>query len=252
MAGDQVGELVICPARGEPALSAADARVIAALVAPVAAIVHATPGCTGGWPPRTSGRWPRPQQERSRIRRDLHDGLGPSLSGVALGLEAVQAALPEDTETAAELTARMRTEIAGAVEDVRRIIDELRPAALEDVGLAQALRERAASLVSRSASGMVIEVRAADPMPGPARAGRDRCFPDRRRGHDQRAQARPRQPVRGARWRSDDALVVSVSDNGIGLPGQTRPDGIGLASMRQRAGDLGGCCTVSSGQSRPA
>jgi signal transduction histidine kinase len=43
----------------------------------------------------------------------------------------------------------------------------------------------------------------------------------------------------------DGALIVSVSDNGIGLPAQTRPDGIGLASMRQRAGDLGGCCTVT-------
>ena len=43
----------------------------------------------------------------------------------------------------------------------------------------------------------------------------------------------------------DGALVVSVSDNGIGLPVRTRPNGIGLTSMRQRADDLGGCCTVS-------
>lgn len=136
VAGQQVGELVICPARGESAVSAADARVIATLVAPVAAIVHAAQ-LTKRLATAHEGTLAAAQQERSRIRRDLHDGLGPSLSGVALGLEAVQAALPDDTQTATKLTARMRTEIAGAVEDVRHIIDELRPAALEDVGLVQ-------------------------------------------------------------------------------------------------------------------
>jgi signal transduction histidine kinase len=243
VAGDQVGELVICPARGEKALSAADTRVIAALIAPVAAIVHAT---------RLARRLAHAHertlaaagQERSRIRRDLHDGLGPSLSGVALGLEAVQAALPRDTGTAAELTARMRTEVAGAVEEVRRIIDELRPAALENVGLAQALRERAASLAARSASGMIMEVSAAEPIPELPEQVETAAF-----RIAEEAMTNVLRHARASRCEvrleADGALVVSVSDNGIGLPAQTRPDGIGLTSMRQRADKLGGCCTVS-------
>jgi two-component system, NarL family, sensor kinase len=121
--------------------------VVAVYAAATAATSALVSDATGSWVVAAAA-----QQERSRIRRDLHDGLGPSLSGVALGLEAVQAALPDDPQTATKLTARMRTEIAGAVEDVRHIIDELRPAALEDVGLVQALRERAASLAARSAS----------------------------------------------------------------------------------------------------
>ena len=165
VSGQQVGELLICPARGESALAAADARVIMTLIAPVAAIVHATQ-LTRRLAVAHERTLTTAQRERSRIRRDLHDGLGPSLSGVALGLEAVQAALPDDAATAATLTARMRTEIGSAVEDVRRIIDELRPAALEDVGLVQALRERAASLAARSSPGMTVELRAAEPMPG--------------------------------------------------------------------------------------
>ena len=243
VAGDQVGELVICPARGEQALPAADTRVIAALIAPVAAIVHAS---------RLARRLASAHErtlaaagrERSRIRRDLHDGLGPSLSGVALGLEAVQAALPQDTGTAAELTARMRTEVASAVEEVRRIIDELRPAALEDVGLAQALRERAASLAARSASGMVVDVSAAEPIPDLPERVETAAF-----RIAEEAMTNVLRHARASRCEVrlevDGALVVSVSDNGIGLPAQTRPDGIGLASMRQRAGDLGGCCTVT-------
>jgi signal transduction histidine kinase len=242
VAGAQVGELVICPARGESAMSAADARLIATLIAPVAAIVHA-----GQLTRRLASAHERTlaaaQRERSRIRRDLHDGLGPSLSGVALGLEAVQAALPDDTQTAGTLTARMRTEVAGAVEDVRRIIDELRPAALEDVGLAAALRERAASLAARSASGMVVDVRVAEPMPGLPEQVEIAAF-----RIAEEAMTNVLRHARASRCEVrlevDDALVVSITDDGVGLPMQTRPDGIGLTSMRQRAVDLGGCCTV--------
>jgi signal transduction histidine kinase len=242
VAGQQVGQLMMCPARGESVMPAADARVIATLIAPVAAVVHAVQLTR-----RLAGAHERTlaaaQQERSRIRRDLHDGLGPSLSGVALGLEAVQTALPRDTQTAADLTARMRTEIAGAVEDVRRIIDELRPAALEDVGLVQALRERAASLAARSSSGLIVEFRVDEPMPGlpeqveiaAFRIAEEAMTNVLRHAHASRCVVR---------LEVADALVVSVSDDGVGLPGQTRPDGVGLTSMRQRAAELGGCCTV--------
>jgi signal transduction histidine kinase len=260
VAGQQVGRLVIYPARGESTVAAADARVITALVDPVAAIVHATQLTrrlaaaheqTLAAHEQTLAAHERAlaaaQQERSRIRRDLHDGLGPSLSGVALGLEAAQAALPDDTQTVATLTARMRTEIVGAVEDVRRIIDELRPAALEDVGLVQALRERAASLAARSASGLIIQVRAAEPMPGLPERVEIAAF--------RIAEEAMTNVVRHARasrcevrLEVGDALVLSVSDDGIGLPGQPRPDGIGLTSIRQRAADLGGHCMVGSGE----
>ena len=74
--------------------------------------------------------------ERDRLRRDLHDGLGPSLSGVGLGLQALDTALAVgDESTAAELLARVRAEAGTAVTEVRRILDDLRPAALDDAGL---------------------------------------------------------------------------------------------------------------------
>lgn len=153
------------------------------------------------------------------------------------------AALPGDTQTAATLTARMRTEIAGAVKDVRRIIDELRPAALEEIGLVQALRERAASLAARPASGLTIHVRATEPMPGLPEQVEIAAF-----RIAEEAMTNVLRHARATRCQVclevGDALVVSVSDDGVGLPGQPRPDGIGLTSMRQRATDLGGSCTV--------
>jgi signal transduction histidine kinase len=219
-----------------------------ALSTPVASIVHAAQLTRqlAGEHERTLAA---AQQERSRLRRDLHDGLGPSLSGVALGLEALQAALPGDTTTAAALTARMRTEIAGAVEDVRRIIDELRPAALEEVGLVQALRERAASLAARSSPEMSVELRVHEPMPGLPEQVEIAAFRIAEEAmtnvlrHAQASRCEVRLEFRGL----EEALVVCVSDDGVGLPRQTRPDGIGLRSMRQRAADLGGSCTVGPG-----
>ena len=253
--GERVGELIICPARGERALAPADARVVTALAAPVAAVVHATQLThrLATAHERTLAAHERAlaaaQQERSRIRRDLHDGLGPSLSGVALGLEAAQAALPVGAHTAAELTARMRTEIAAAVEEVRRIIDELRPAALEDVGLVQALQERSASLMARSASGLVIQVYAAEPLadlPERVEVAAFRIAEEAMTNVVRHARA----SLCEVRLETCDALVLSVSDDGVGLPAQPRPDGVGLTSIRQRAAELGGQCAI--GPAEPA
>jgi signal transduction histidine kinase len=242
VAGQQVGELIIGPARGEQALAAADTRVITTLVAPVAAVVHATQ-LTRRLAAAQQRTLAAAQQERSRIRRDLHDGLGPSLSGVALGLEAAEAALPADPQTAAALTARMRTEMAGAVEEVRRIIDELRPAALEDAGLVRALRERAASLAARSAPGLIIEVHAPEPMPdlpGPVEVAAFRIAEEAMTNVVRHARASRCE----VRLEAGEMLILSVSDDGAGLPARTRPDGVGLTSMRQRAAELGGQFTI--------
>jgi two-component system, NarL family, sensor kinase len=90
------------------------------------------------------------EAERSRLRHDLHDGLGPSLSGVGLGLEAVSTSLPADVGRAQQIVERLRIEVAYAVEEVRRIIDAVGPAVLEDGGLADALRKRVAVVCTSS------------------------------------------------------------------------------------------------------
>ena len=84
--------------------------------------------------------------ERDRLRRDLHDGLGPSLSGIALGLEAAGKALVLDPAAVPDLLERTRLEADVAVREIRRVLAGLRPAALDRQGLAGALRETADSL----------------------------------------------------------------------------------------------------------
>ena len=90
---------------------------------------------------------------------------------------------------------------------------------------------------------MIIQVRAAEPMPGlpePVEIAAFRIAEEAMTNVLRHARASRCE----VRVEVGDALVLSVSDDGVGLPGQTRPDGIGLTSMRQRATDLGGDCTV--------
>ena len=88
--------------------------------------------------------------ERERLQHDLHDGLGPSLSGVRLGLVALEDSVAaQDSESVAMLANRIRMEADVAVGEVRRIIDGLRPAVLDDIGLAGALRRQASLAQAR-------------------------------------------------------------------------------------------------------
>ena len=83
------------------------------------------------------------EDDRRRIRRDLHDGLGPALGGVAMRLDAAGNAVDTDPEPARELVRLARTEVRDALDDVRRLVHDLRPPALDDLGLTAALEQQA-------------------------------------------------------------------------------------------------------------
>jgi signal transduction histidine kinase len=182
------------------------------------------------------------QAERSRLRRDLHDGLAPSLSGVALGLESAQRAVRGDPDRAERIVRRLRTEVRGAVEEVRRILAGLRPPALDAVGLVGALRAH----THDPAGGPAVEVTAdADlsPLDPDVEAAAyhialEAVTNARRHAHATHCTVR---------LSADDSrLRIEVRDDGHGMPAVPR-EGIGLTSMRHRAESLGGTLEVRSG-----
>src|SRR5262249_41152112 len=89
--------------------------------------------------------------ERLRILRDLHDGLGPILTGMAFGLRGARNLLRRDPESAARLLAQLEEEVLGAIAEVRRLTDEIRPCPLDRVDLVEAIRLHAMTLSSRVA-----------------------------------------------------------------------------------------------------
>src|SRR6201999_1294006 len=101
------------------------------------------------------------EEERRRLRHDLHDGVGPRLAGLALQLDALGRRLT-DGENAARVQL-LRDQLRDTVGEVRQVVDNLRPPALDDVGLVEAVRQQVAAYAvvgSGNGSRPLVEVRA--------------------------------------------------------------------------------------------
>ena len=83
------------------------------------------------------------EEELRRIRRDLHDGLGPALEGVVFQLESARLLVGPDPGRARAQLAATKAHLQDVVADVRRLVHDLRPPALDDLGLVGALRQQA-------------------------------------------------------------------------------------------------------------
>jgi signal transduction histidine kinase len=187
------------------------------------------------------------EEERRRLRRDLHDGLGPSLATMALRLEAAQELIGTDPAQAAESVGGLADLARDEISEVRRLVDGLRPAALDQLGLVTALRQRAAQHeLSAREHGMVWSVEAGDdvePLPAAVEVAAYRIALEAVTNALRHSGARACTVTLG---RDDGHLLMEVRDDGQGLAAD-RPAGVGLGSMRERAEELGGTCTVTSG-----
>jgi len=183
------------------------------------------------------------EEERRRIRRDLHDGLGPALAGVALGLDAITHLVHTRSEEAARLAEQLKQEVHASLADVRRLVEDLRPPALDQLGLVGALRQQAARLSERD-TGLEIAVDARD-MPGLPAAVEVAAY---RITTEALTNVSRHAAARHCRVRialdGGAKLVVEIQDDGAGMPAAHR-HGVGTAAMRERAVELGGTCETT-------
>jgi two-component system NarL family sensor kinase len=178
------------------------------------------------------------EEERKRLRRELHDGVGPSLAAILMKLEAARSRR-DGSERDALLT-EIRDETKAAITEVRRAVDELRPPAVDEMGLSGAIRQRAASL---STDQLVFEVHgppAPPPIPAAVEVAAFRIASE--------AMTNVAKHSGASRCRValvfDQMLELTVSDNGRGN-GRPTGNGVGWSSMTERAAELGGTCTIS-------
>jgi two-component system, NarL family, sensor kinase len=237
--GTHLGELVVEVPRGRQ-LTVADRQLLDDLARHAAVIVSAlklTLDLQHSRARLVSAR----EEERRRLRRDLHDGVGPSLAAMVLKLNVLDATVDDPSST--ELLREVREETKGAIAEIRRLVDDLRPPALDEVGLLGALRQKAVSLSAHGGDEpLVVEVDGPDrlpPLPAAAEVAAYRIAMEAITNVVRHARA-TRCVVRIA---VDGALELTVEDNGAGLRGDAQP-GVGLASMRERADELGGSCAV--------
>jgi two-component system NarL family sensor kinase len=236
--GERLGDLAVEVPPGRN-LSAADVALLHDLVRHAAVVVRAADLAADLQASRARLVKAR-EEERRRLRRDLHDGLGPSLAAIVLKLNAAQSRV--DDGARAELMQQTLDEATAAISEVRRLVDDLRPPAIDEVGLVGAIGQRAASLTHGSELAIDVSGPAALPqLPAAVEVAAFRIASEAMTNVSRHSGA-TRCVVHIA---VNGSFELTVSDNGRGARAGT-VSGVGWTSMSERAGELGGSCTVSS------
>ncbi|MCO8273667.1 histidine kinase [Actinoplanes sp. TRM 88003] len=233
--GEELATLSVAPRRGESDLTARDRTVITQLAVHAAPALHgarARADLTEAHARLVHSR----EEERRRLRRDLHDDLSPSLAGLALSAAAVARRAAGVDEGLVRLADDLYRDIKAAVSQTREIAYGLRPPILDDRGLVAAIRHRTAGV---QADRLEVSVRAPEHrlvLPAAVDLAALRIVQEA--VTNVRRHAGARACVISLALAADH-LEVIVGDDGQGFPERLAP-GLGLASIRERAAELGG------------
>jgi two-component system NarL family sensor kinase len=183
------------------------------------------------------------EEERRRLRRDLHDGLGPRLTGIAFTADAARNLAGSDPRATERLLETLRAETSAAIESIRELVYAMRPPALDELGLAGAVTQAAGSMRTRSGDLMRTEVRVdgVELLPAAVEVAAYRIAVESLTNvarHTHSAEATVLLSCTAA------TLVVEVTDHAPGAG--TWHAGVGLSSMRERAEELGGSLVAGS------
>jgi signal transduction histidine kinase len=181
------------------------------------------------------------EEERRRLRRDLHDVLGPALAGVGLGLDAVRIRAQRDPAGADALIAQVQDEVRACVGEIRKIIEGLRPPVLDERGLLGALQQHAGLIADRADLRVTVEGADLPPLPAAVEVVAYLIGQEALTNAVRHAAARQ---ISVAVSAGGSDLVLEVRDDGSGLPEQRRR-GVGLLSMAERAEEIGGDLVVA-------
>jgi signal transduction histidine kinase len=223
-----------------PPLRARDRRLLEDLAAQLGGVLHARQlllDLQGSLERTVLAR----EEERRRLRRDLHDGLGPALAGHLLRLDVIAGQITTSDGLRVEID-RLRVELQATVGEVRRVVEGLRPAALDELGLAGALTQAGQQLGPGSSTDVVVRIGELPPLPAAVEVAAYRIVSEAMTNSVRHAGARTcRVDVEAsAGW-----LRVQIADDGCGFASSAGV-GHGLQTMRERAEELRGRLLLES------
>jgi signal transduction histidine kinase len=237
---EEIGRLVLSPrARGER-FSDADRSLLEDLARQAEVAVHAV-RLTNDLQRSRERLVATREEERRRLRRDLHDGLGAQLAGLNVQTGTLRRLIPSDPGAADELVMELREELRGAIADIRRLVYDLRPPALDDLGLVEAMRQLAERYDSKDSTLRVV-VEAPEDLPDLPAAVEVAVYRITQETLTNVAR-HARATTCAVRLAVNDDVRLEIVDDGVGIP-SGRSAGVGLSSMRERAEELGGSCRV--------
>jgi signal transduction histidine kinase len=240
-AGSVIGSLDVSPRSGERALGSRDREIIEDLCrqsGPALASLQLTEDLQRSRERLVTAR----EEERRRLRRDLHDGIGPRLAGLALRVETARDLAEDSPELRGKLD-DLAERLQDTVADIRRLVYGLRPPALDDLGLVAALRQ---TIEHYDPGGVRMTFEAGD-LPRLSAAVEVATYRIVQEALTNVVKHAPGAACNVTLRHEPEAseLVITVSDSGPGTSGDTQP-GIGLNSMRERSEELGGSFRFTS------
>ncbi|KGN36843.1 sensor histidine kinase [Knoellia subterranea] len=177
------------------------------------------------------------EDERRRLRRDLHDGLGPRLSGIAMTADAASNTVRSDPSSSEALLRTLRAETTSAISEVRQLVYAMRPPALDELGLVGAVRQQVNTLRARDGTHLAVTTAAAQlpPLSAAAEVAAYRIIVEALTNVARHSDSTSATVTLRC---EDDVLVVEVTDTGS--PNSEWVPGVGLTSMHERAAEMGG------------
>lgn len=251
--GETVGVLHAMPRTGSTVLDPQDRVVLTALTGPLASTAQAV-RLTHHLERNRDRLVTTREEERRRLRRDLHDGIGPQLAAIAMTVDTAGRVLGRgDSGKTARLIGVAAEQTAEAIADVRRLVRGLRPPALDELGLIGALTSSglAATVAADTddAPSITVDAELGSSLELPAAVEVAAYRIVQEAVSNALRHGAPRQVTVTLREAGDD-LAVSVADDGTGFDPAVNRAGVGMASMRERAAELGGTVRLESAPGR--
>ncbi len=238
-----VGELIVSPRGGARDFDATDLRLLDDLARQIGVVAHNV-RLTNDLQLSRERIVNAREEERRRLRRDLHDGLGAQLAALTLHAGAMKATIRIDPDAAVEQATELQQELRTAIADIRRLVQGLRPAALDDLGLIGALQNRISTVnlgegTPEHRPRLFVTLDAPEQLSDLPAAVEVAIYHivDEALTNVVRYANAARCEIRIAR--DEAGIRLTIEDDGVGIP-TDRISGVGLQSMRERALELGG------------
>jgi signal transduction histidine kinase len=227
------GFLVASPRRGEDVFDDRDQALLRDVAEQVGVAVHAV-GLTTELLVSRQRLVTAREEERRRLRRELHDGLGPVLTAVGLNLDAAQSGVDTDLAAARIHLGNAKEATTQALSDLRRLVHDLRPPAL-DLGLAAALRVQLDRLTAGSALSATVAAPELPELPAAVEVAVFRIAVEAVTNAVRHSDAARCEVGLSA---TEGELILRVHDDGTST--QPWTPGVGMTAMWERAAELGG------------
>ena len=235
-----IGVLLAAPRSRAETLNAADRLVLEHVARQASNLLHASRLTEDLQQSRQQLVTAR-EEERRRLRRDLHDGLGPALATLTLQAEAARDWLRADPDKSEAMLTAVIDGTQSALADIRRVVYALRPPVLDDLGLISAIKDQASQLSSGELSITVEAPEDLRPLPAAVEVAVYRIVQEALTNVARHAAAH----LCEVSLKVNGTTEIAICDDGVGMPMPYRA-GVGLNSIHERAAELGGSCVIES------